>query len=724
MASPYPPRTVAVVGSGVAGLVAAYVASRTATVTVYEADDRLGGHADTHDVVDPTGTRLGIDTGFIVHNRRTYPTLLRVFAELGVATQESEMSMSIRDDDSDLEWAGALGRQGVIPTRGHLRRPAYLRMLTEIPRFHRRAKAVLATDGADQTLRDFLAEHRFTPYFVRHFMEPLVAAVWSCDPEVALDYPARYLFSFLSHHGMLSVFGSPTWRTVSGGSHRYVEKVAAALETSGGTIRLGAKVTSLLETPSGVEVTDGNGEVSTYDAVVVATHPHQALALLAEPTSAHREVLGAMPYALNTALLHTDTSLMPQLTQTWASWNFRRPPGEPARTETQTSRLRRSQPDPSLLGDGSTVSTPGVLVTYDLTRLQRLPTDTHYLVTLGGEHLVDPSTVIDRMEYEHPLYTPESVAAQRRLPELDTDRVAFAGAYHGWGFHEDGARSGLAAVERLGLTWPAPGEAAARVETPALYRTTISHTRREPWTRTFTHRSHTWLVDVDELPDHRPLAFVRGTFEARDHLGSPERTLRQNLEAFLATEGVTLDPAGRILLATQPRAFGYCFNPISVWWCLDHLGRLEATVVEVHNTYGDRHAYLVDPDEQGRAVTDKAMYVSPFHGTDGHYELAVPLPGDRLHVAVTLHAEGTRFSASLAGHRTDTGTVRSTSAALRGSALIRMHGIWLWLRRLPVRPRPAHAQLAVQPTRRTASSPADHPADHPADRTPEEGPRS
>ncbi len=350
-------------------------------------------------------------------------------------------------------------------------------------------------------------------------------------------------------------------------------------------------------------------------------------------------------------------------------------------------------------------------------------------MTLGGEHLVDPSTVIDRMEYEHPLYTPESVAAQGRLPELDTDRVVFAGAYHGWGFHEDGARSGLAAVERLGLTWPepvveqrgAPATSGRRdLTTPALYRTTISHTRREPWTRTFTHRSHTWMVDVDELPDHRPLAFARGTFEARDHLGSPDRTLRQNLEAFLATEGVTLDPAGRILLATQPRAFGYCFNPISVWWCLDHLGRLEATVVEVHNTYGDRHAYLVDPDEQGRASTDKAMYVSPFHGTDGHYELAVPLPGERLQVAVTLHAEGTRFSASLTGHRTDTGTLRSTSAALRGSALIRMHGIWLWLRRLPVRPRPTHAQLAVQPTRRTA----DLPADHAAVRTPEEGPRS
>lgn len=706
---PQTPRSVAVVGSGVAGLVAAYVASRTATVTLLEADGRLGGHADTHEVTDPTGRLLRIDTGFIVHNRRTYPTLLRVFAELGVATQQSEMSMSIRDDDSDLEWAGALGRQGTLPTLGHLRRPAYLRMLSEIPRFHRRAKALLARsaegDVDDTTLRDFLAEHDFTPYFLRHFMEPLVAAVWSCDPEVALDYPARYLFSFLSHHGMLSIYGSPTWRTVTGGSHRYVDKIREALLASGGQIRTGCKVISVLETPAGVEVTDGNGTTTTYDAVVIATHPHQALAMLAEPTPLHRELLGAMPYSPNTALLHTDTSLMPRLTQTWASWNFRRPSSELARTKTQASRLRRAQPNPSLLGDGSTVpkhSGPagqdGVVVTYDLTRLQRLETETHYLVTLGGEHLVDPATVIDRMEYEHPLYTPESVAAQRRLPEIDTDRVAFAGAYHGWGFHEDGARSGLAAVERLGLTWPSPvAEQRPRIETPALYRTTITHTRRAPFERTFTHRSHTWLVDLDDLPDLRPLPWAKGTFEARDHLGDPDRTLRENLEAFLATEGVTLHPAGRILLATQPRAFGYCFNPISVFWCLDPFGRLEATVVEVHNTYGDRHAYLVRPDEQGRARTDKAMYVSPFHGTDGHYELAVPVPGERLDVVVTLHAEQTRFSASLAGTRTTDAPLRAAPAALRGSLLIRAHGIWLWLRRLPIRPRPTHHQPAVQP---------------------------
>ncbi|MFA6298968.1 MAG: DUF1365 family protein, partial [Nocardioides sp.] len=627
-----PPRRVAVVGSGVAGLTAAYVASRTAEVTLFEADDRLGGHADTHDVREADGRSLAIDTGFIVHNERTYPVLLRMFAELGVATQPSEMSMSIRDDESGLEWAGALGRKGVFPSARHLLNPRYLRMLTEIPRFHRQARALLAGnggDGEDTTLRDFLAAGGFTPYFTRHFMEPLVAAVWSCDPEVSLDYPARYLFTFLQHHGMLSVSGSPEWRTVTGGSREYVARLAATLPD----VRTGTKVTSVLETGSGVEVTDGNGAVTTYDAVVIATHPGHALAMLAEPTTAQREVLSAMPYSPNVAVLHTDTSVLPANTNAWASWNFRRPD---------------SPQD-------------GVLVTYDLTRLQRLDTDVRYLVTLGGEHLVDPATVIDRMEYEHPLYNPESVAAQQRLPELGSERIAFAGAYHGWGFHEDGARSGLRAAEHLGLEWPA--DAASRsappVE-PVIYETTVRHVRRTPFKRTFENRSQIWLVDLDHLPDHG----VLGRFEARDHLGDPDLTIRANLEAFLAANGVALG-GGRVLMAANARAFGHCFNPISVFWCWDAAGDLAATVVEVHNTYGDRHAYLVHPDANGRASTPKAMYVSPFHGTDGRYELAVPVPGRSLKIAVTLHSddghsddghsddgpnnEGAVFSASLTG---------------------------------------------------------------------------
>jgi predicted NAD/FAD-binding protein/DUF1365 family protein len=701
-------RRVAVVGSGVAGLVAAYVASRSAHVTLFEADDRLGGHADTH-LVDDGVDGLAIDTGFIVHNERTYPVLLRLFAELAVETQESEMSMSISDAGTGLEWAGALGREGVLPTRGHLANPRYLRMLTEIPRFHRRAKALLARPGDDLTLRAFLEVGGFTPYFARHFMEPLVAAVWSCDPAIALEYPARYLFSFLQHHGMLSIKGSPTWRTVTGGSRAYVDRVAAALAAAGAEVRLGTKVTSVLETGDGVTVTDGNGAVTSYDAVVVATHPSQALAMLAEPTPRHTELLGAMPYSPNTALLHTDTSVLPALTNTWASWNFRRPAGE----------------------------SDGLVVTYDLTRLQRLPTDTHYLVTLGGDDLIDPALVIDRMEYEHPQYTPASVAAQARLPELDSDRVAFAGAYHGWGFHEDGARSGLAAAERLGFAWDAdptlvevrrppgpeprdpvgrhpvsttlaslltgfrgsPASAASHLNQRAggdgvLFDTTIRHTRRTPFKRTFTHRSHTWLVDLDELPDHGSRSWLLGSFEARDHLGAPDRTIRENVDAFVAAAGE--QRPDRILMAAHPRTLGHSFNPISVFWCLDDRGAQVATVVEVHNTYGDRHAYLVHPDAQGRARTDKAMYVSPFHGTDGYYELAVPLPDERLRIAVTLHSDdGATFSAALEGNRSTASPWQAAGAALRGAALIRVHGIWLWLRRLPLRTRPHHHQEGV-----------------------------
>ena len=297
------PQRIAVVGSGVAGLTAAYVASRTAHVTLFEADDRLGGHADTH-VVREGGDELAIDTGFIVHNPRTYPVLLRLFAELGVVTQ------ALGDVDVDPRrrrpaWSGPARSAAGASSRP--RRTCATRATCGCSPRSRgstagRAAARWPTRGRTRRCASSSTAGRFTPYFARHFMEPLVAAVWSCDPEVALDYPARYLFTFLEHHGMLGVFGSPQWRTVTGGSQQYVAAVAARLPE----VRTGTKVTSVLETADGVEVTDGNGEVTAYDAVVIATHPDQALAMLAEPTAVQREVLGAMPYSPNTALLHTD----------------------------------------------------------------------------------------------------------------------------------------------------------------------------------------------------------------------------------------------------------------------------------------------------------------------------------------------------------------------------------------------------------------------------------
>jgi uncharacterized protein len=664
-----PARRIAVIGSGVAGLTAAHVAAKTAEVTLFEADTRLGGHADTHEV-----DGLAIDTGFIVHNRRTYPVLMRLFDELGVDTQPSEMSMSVRDEVAGLEYAGALGARGLFPTWRNLARPRFLRMLTEVPRFHRRARALLELpsddtgSAGDQTLRDFLTEGRFSSYFTRQFMEPLVAAVWSCDPEVALDYPARYLFEFLAHHGMLSITGSPEWRTVVGGSREYVAKLAAGLPD----VRLGTKVTSVRETSSGVEVTDGNGRVTSYDAAVIATHPDQALAMLEAPTAAQTEALVALPYSENPALLHTDESLLPREHRARASWNFLRP------------RVARG----------------GVTVTYDLTRLQRLPTRTRYLVTLGAGDgvgsLVDPDRVIARMEYAHPLYTPESVAAQRRLPEANTERLAFAGAYHGWGFHEDGARSGAAAAAHLGPAWPehAAGDDPGRPQVPetGMFDTRIRHVRRRPFARSFDNRAHTWLVDLDDLPDHGLL----GRFEGRDHLGSPDRSIRANVDAFLADQRIDL-AGGRVLMAANARAFGYCFNPISVFWCFDRDRSLAGVIVEVHNTYGDRHAYLVHPDERGRARVDKELYVSPFHGTDGWYDISVPVPVDDLLVAVGLHSEdGATFSVTQTGRRTTTKVLRAAPQAIRGAVQIRRQGIWLWVRRLPIQPRPDHHQKGVR----------------------------
>ena len=481
------------------------------------------------------------------------------------------------------------------------------------------------------------------------------------DPDLALDYPARYLFSFLQHHGMLGVYGSPQWRTVTGGSREYVRRVGAGLPD----VRLGTKVTSVLETADGVEITDGNGEVSTYDAVVIATHPDQALAMLAEPTTLQRDVLAAMPYSPNTAQLHTDTSVLPS------------EPSTPGRPGTSSARA----------------TTAGqVTVTYDLTRLQRLDTDTHYLVTLGGTDLVDPAKVIETMEYAHPIYTPESVAAQRRLPEIETSRLAFAGAYHGWGFHEDGARSGLAAAERLGfeLARRPTGRAASR---PARAGRLRDH-HPAPAPPAVPARVHLRLATAGWSTSTRcPRRAVRRRSRPATTSASPDRTIRENVDAFLATRGIDLD-GGRVLMLANPRALGYSFNPISVFWCHDRAGALAGTILEVHNTYGDRHAYLVHTDEHGKAEVDKAMYVSPFHDVSGRYEISAPVPGDTVAVSITLrHTSGPAFTASMTGYSVaGRPPLRAALSALVGSARIRIQGIGLWLRRLPVRPRPHHTR--------------------------------
>jgi uncharacterized protein len=413
-------RTIAVIGGGISGLTAAFVLSRTDRVTLFEADGRLGGHADTH----LAGARQApVDTGFIVYNERTYPLLTRLFAELGVQTQASDMSMSVSCSGCGVSYAGQRGLAGLSAGVRH-GGGRYLRMLTEVPRFHRAGRRVLESGTfGDLPFGEFLRAEGFSEYFGTHFAIPLVAAVWSCPPGMALRYPAGYLFAFLSNHGMLSVSGSPRWRTVTGGSRRYVERIAAGLAD----VRLSCPVRSVRRLGDGVRIRDASGAVTRFDAVVIATHPDQALRLLDPPTRDERDVLGSFGYTANRTVLHTDARLLPPRETVRASWNY-------------ALNCRGAGPSRTR-------------VSYHLNRLQNLPPGEDYIVTLGAGADVDSERVVKVMEYAHPAYTRESVAAQRRLPGLATATTAFAGAYHGWGFHEDGCRSGLAAAVALGGAW-------------------------------------------------------------------------------------------------------------------------------------------------------------------------------------------------------------------------------------------------------------------------------
>ncbi|NUR98256.1 MAG: NAD(P)-binding protein [Kribbellaceae bacterium] len=412
--------SVAVIGAGVAGLTACYLLARRFDVTLFEAEPRLGGHAHTHDLTDPAGRRLAVDTGFIVHNTTTYPLLRRLFGELGVRTQPTEMSMSISDPAGGLEFAGGRGANGVFAQRRRLLDVSFWRLLAEVRRFHRRATAYVAGTGEQDlvTFGEFLQSEGFSPAFVRLYAVPVVSCVWSCGGSSALTYPARYLFRFLDHHGMLSIGGSPQWLTVTGGSRVYVDAVAERLDA----VRPGQPVRSVQRHPDGVTVTVADGNTLDFDRVVLATHADQALTLLSDATPDEKAVLGSFEYSRNETVLHTDASLLPTTKNARASWNY---------------VVRLGAP----------------LTTYWMNRLQGLDTEETYLVTLNGADTVDPEKVIARMDYRHPIYTPEAVAAQGRLASLETGRVALAGAYHGWGFHEDGCRAGVAAAESFGVRW-------------------------------------------------------------------------------------------------------------------------------------------------------------------------------------------------------------------------------------------------------------------------------
>lgn len=426
---------VAVVGAGISGLTAAYLLRRGHAVTLYEADERLGGHAHTHTIDGGTTGGTPVDSGFIVHNHRTYPLLRRLLDELGVATRATEMSMSISCAGCGLSYTGGRGLRGILAQPRRAADPRFLRMLAEVPRFHRRARALLATpagpadsavptgpaDATGPTWGEFLAAGGFSRYFVEHFAVPLVSCVWSAGVADTLDYPARHLFGFLDHHGMLTVTGAPTWRTVVGGSASYVRRIAERLPD----VRTGTPITAITREADGVTLRTGTGAVQRYDRVVVAVHADQALDMLADATPAEKRDLAAIRYSRNQVLLHRDGTQLPAERRAWASWNYQMP------------------------SCGHHSASPQV--SYWMNRLHGLTASEPVVVTLNPRRPV--SRVIARMRYDHPIFTPEAVAAARRLREAGGERLAFAGAHLGWGFHEDGCRSGVVAAARFGASW-------------------------------------------------------------------------------------------------------------------------------------------------------------------------------------------------------------------------------------------------------------------------------
>ncbi len=412
------PMRIAIVGAGLSGLVVAHLLHPRHEITVFEAAGYAGGH--THTVTVDTGSHShAVDTGFIVFNDRNYPNFERLLTRLGVVSQPTNMSFSVSDEHGRFEYAST-SLAGLFATPANRVSVAFHRMVAEVPRFQRACRALLAEGDARISLVDWLMRERFSQYFVDRLIVPQAAAVWSADPRQMWSFPAHFLAQFFANHGMLSLRGRPRWRVIQGGSARYVEALVAPFADR---LRLRTPVASITRAGDHVLVRVRGAEAERFDEVVIATHSDQALALLGDANRAEREILGAVPYIDNEAVLHTDARLLPRRRPAWASWNYH------------------------LLEEPR----PAAAVTYHMNRLQSLRSREQFCVTLNRSEAVDPARVIAKMTYAHPVYTPAGVRAQRRVDEISgVNRTHFCGAYWGWGFHEDGVVSAQRVASRFG----------------------------------------------------------------------------------------------------------------------------------------------------------------------------------------------------------------------------------------------------------------------------------
>jgi predicted NAD/FAD-binding protein len=421
---------IAIIGSGVSGMTAAYLLARKNEVHLFEADDRLGGHTATKDIEVASG-RYAIDTGFIVFNDWTYPAFIRLMEKLGVKTKESEMSFSVKNGRSGLEYNGA-NMGALFAQRRNLVRPSFYRMLLEIVRFNREAPAVLDYEAshpdADMTLGEYLKRGKYSESFAENYAMAMGAAIWSASFAQMREFPLRFFVRFFANHGMLSVDNRPIWRVVEGGSRSYIAPLVAPLSKD--RIHLSTPIhrvtrVGVAETRGvRLEIGGANPRTEDFDHVVFACHSDTVKKILADPSEAEREVFSELDYQSNSVILHTDTSILPKVRKTWAAWNFYVPEAERDR----------------------------VAVTYHMNILQRFQSPENFLVSLNLDSAIDPKTILGKWTYDHPMYTLGAVHAQARWGEISRldRRTHFAGAYWRFGFHEDGVKSGVRVANTFG----------------------------------------------------------------------------------------------------------------------------------------------------------------------------------------------------------------------------------------------------------------------------------
>ncbi|MBC7545119.1 MAG: FAD-dependent oxidoreductase [Candidatus Sericytochromatia bacterium] len=409
---------IAIVGGGISGLVPAYLLHREHAITVFEANDYVGGHTRTVSLTGKDGPHA-VDTGFIVFNDWTYPNFIKLMSRLGVPSQPSPMSFGVASAVSGLEYR-ASNLDAFFAQRRNLLRPSFYRMIAEIVRFNRASQGLLKGGDDQTTLGQYLRSNDYSDGFIRDFIVPMAAAVWSADPRMIEVFPAKFFVQFFHNHGMLNAFHQPQWQVIQGGSSQYIAPLTRPFADR---IRTQAPVVRIERFDDRVMITPQGGEAEPFDQVIIAAHSDQALRMLADPTPAEREVLGTIAYQPNETVLHTDTSVLPTRRKAWAAWNY---------------HVAKDQPD-------------GATLTYNMNLLQSLKATDTYCVTLNRTAAIDRAHIHREFLYHHPVFTPATVVAQRRRREISgVNRTHYAGAYWGYGFHEDGVKSGLAVAAAFG----------------------------------------------------------------------------------------------------------------------------------------------------------------------------------------------------------------------------------------------------------------------------------